>query len=236
MSGFNAGDITQAMEELSKEVTENMEIDDGKKAGSSTAAATTTTAAAKSSAPDINNMTAEQLKAYIVQKQREEYLAKLAKKQAKLGDKSHKFWNTQPVDQTKSIMKEVDGNEKESADSSKAPSEEEAPIVSRPLDPNTDIAKVKQEPYAMPAGYEWCELDMQNEDDVSALYKLLSANYVEDDDATFRFDYSADFLQWALTVPGYRKDWHVGVRVKKTGKLMASITAIPANIQVRDHT
>jgi glycylpeptide N-tetradecanoyltransferase len=236
MSGFNAGDITQAMEELSKEVTENMEIDDGKKAGSSTAAATTTTATAKSSAPDINNMTAEQLKAYIVQKQREEYLAKLAKKQAKLGDKSHKFWNTQPVDQTKSIMKEVDSNEKESADSSKAPSEEEAPIVSRPLDPNTDIAKVKQEPYAMPAGYEWCELDMQNEDDVSALYKLLSANYVEDDDATFRFDYSADFLQWALTVPGYRKDWHVGVRVQKTGKLMASITAIPANIQVRDHT
>ena len=60
MSGFNAGDITQAMEELSKEVTENMEIDDGKKAGSSTAAATTTTAAAKSSAPDINNMTTEQ--------------------------------------------------------------------------------------------------------------------------------------------------------------------------------
>ena len=28
------------------------------------------------------------------------------------------------------------------------------------------------------------------------LYELLSANYVEDDDETFRFQYSAEFLSW----------------------------------------
>lgn len=28
------------------------------------------------------------------------------------------------------------------------------------------------------------------------LYELLSANYVEDDDESFRFQYSAEFLSW----------------------------------------
>lgn len=28
------------------------------------------------------------------------------------------------------------------------------------------------------------------------LYNLLNENYVEDDDNMFRFDYSAEFLQW----------------------------------------
>ena len=30
------------------------------------------------------------------------------------------------------------------------------------------------------------------------LYELLSANYVEDDDASFRFQYSAEFLRWCV--------------------------------------
>lgn len=228
MAHFTASDVPTpgAGDELSRSV-EKMEIDDG---SSGEKAGPVPTEVVKSAAPDISNMNTEQLKAYILQKQREEVMAKMAKQRAKKGNKSHKFWNTQPVDQSKSIMTEAKDNEKQSATAVAA-----EPIVSRPLDPNTDIAKVKQDPYGMPAGYEWCELDMLNEDDVSALYKLLSENYVEDDDATFRFDYSADFLQWALTVPGYRKEWHVGVRVAKTGKLMASITAIPANVQVRDH-
>jgi hypothetical protein len=31
------------------------------------------------------------------------------------------------------------------------------------------------------------------------LYELLSANYVEDDDASFRFQYTAEFLQWCVS-------------------------------------
>eukprot|EP01098_Paradermamoeba_levis_P004578 TRINITY_DN1959_c0_g1_i4.p1 TRINITY_DN1959_c0_g1~~TRINITY_DN1959_c0_g1_i4.p1 ORF type:complete len:155 (-),score=25.66 TRINITY_DN1959_c0_g1_i4:24-488(-) len=48
----------------------------------------------------------------------------------------------------------------------------------------------------------------------------------------FRFDYSKDFLKWALTPPGFRLDWHVGVRVKSNQKLVGFITAIPAKIAV----
>lgn len=49
-----------------------------------------------------------------------------------------------------------------------------------------------------------------------------------------RFDYSIPFLQWALTQPGYFKDWHVGVRNIKTGALMGFITAVPVHIRVYD--
>ena len=30
------------------------------------------------------------------------------------------------------------------------------------------------------------------------LYELLSVNYIEDDDASFRFQYSAEFLRWCV--------------------------------------
>lgn len=50
----------------------------------------------------------------------------------------------------------------------------------------------------------------------------------------YRFDYSPEFLAWALTPPGYFPDWIVGVRVSKTKKLMGCITGIPASIKVDD--
>lgn len=61
---------------------------------------------------------------------------------------------------------------------------------------------------------------------------MLSANYVEADDATFRFDYTAAFLLWALTPPGWKKDWHLGIRVVKTKKMVAFISGVPAQMNV----
>ena len=59
-------------------------------------------------------------------------------------------------------------------------------------------------------------------------------NYVEDYDATFRFRYSGDFLKWALLGPGWRPDWLFGVRVVKTGNLVAFISAVPAMVKIMD--
>ena len=64
------------------------------------------------------------------------------------------------------------------------------------------------------------------------LYVLLNENYVEDDDNMFRFDYSPEFLRWALQPPGSLRDWHVGVRVTKNNKLFGFISAVPATIRV----
>jgi glycylpeptide N-tetradecanoyltransferase len=49
----------------------------------------------------------------------------------------------------------------------------------------------------------------------------------------FRFDYSAKFLLWALTPPGYHKEWHVGVRQASNKKLLAFITGVPARVCVK---
>lgn len=38
-----------------------------------------------------------------------------------------------------------------------------------------------------------------------------------------RFNYSPAFLQWALQPPGFRPEWHTGVRVKASRKLVAFI-------------
>lgn len=65
------------------------------------------------------------------------------------------------------------------------------------------------------------------------VYELLTLNYVEDDDAMFRFDYSANFLKWALQPPGWKKAWHLGVRVKSNQKLVGFISGIPAHMRMR---
>mmetsp|Transcript_42469 Transcript_42469/g.51515 ORF Transcript_42469/g.51515 Transcript_42469/m.51515 type:complete len:430 (-) Transcript_42469:457-1746(-) len=126
--------------------------------------------------------------------------------------KRHTFWETQPVTQfnTKEEEEQSDG----------------------PIDRIMTPAEVKQEPYNLPTNFEWTTCDMDDEATVEEVYKLLNQNYVEDDDNMFRFDYSKEFLKWALTPPEYIKEWHIGVRVTSTKKLVAFITGIPAQIAV----
>lgn len=86
-----------------------------------------------------------------------------------------KFWKTQPV-----------------------PRLDEEPTDSTvgPIEKDKAADEIKTDPSQLPAGYEWFTVDIENEQECQDVYELLSLNYVEDDDALFRFDYSADFLRW----------------------------------------
>ncbi|CAN1185798.1 Glycylpeptide N-tetradecanoyltransferase 1 [Linum perenne] len=128
--------------------------------------------------------------------------------------KQHKFWETQPVGQFKDV-----------GDTS---------LPEGSIEPPTPLSEVKQEPYNLPAQYEWTTCDMESDDTCNEVYALLRNNYVEDDENMFRFNYSKEFLSWALRPPGYYKSWHIGVRAKASKKLVAFITGIPARIRVRD--
>ncbi|KAM7254476.1 hypothetical protein ACFE04_003856 [Oxalis oulophora] len=128
--------------------------------------------------------------------------------------KKHKFWETQPV-----------GQFKDAGDSS---------LIEGPIEPPTPVSQVKQEPYNLPNLYEWVTCDMDSEEMCNEVYALLTNNYVEDDESMFRFNYSKEFLRWALHPPGYFKNWHIGVRVKSSKKLVAFITGVPARIRVND--
>ncbi|CAK9179771.1 unnamed protein product [Ilex paraguariensis] len=126
----------------------------------------------------------------------------------------NKFWETQPVGQFKDL-----------GDTS---------LPEGPIESPTPLSDVKQEPFNLPNLYEWITCDMDSEEMCTEVYNLLSNNYVEDDDNMFRFNYSKEFLLWALCPPGYYRSWHIGVRVKSSKKLVAFITGVPARIRVRD--
>jgi len=127
-------------------------------------------------------------------------------------DKEFKFWQTQPV-----------------------PKLDEKPSQHGPIEEKT-VDQVQKEPYNLPETFEWSDCDLHDEKTLDEVYTLLNQNYVEDDDSMFRFDYSREFLFWALHPPGYLPQLHVGVRTKtKTavkGKLVGFITGIPAHIRV----
>ncbi|XP_069770416.1 glycylpeptide N-tetradecanoyltransferase 2 isoform X4 [Narcine bancroftii] len=99
-----------------------------------------------------------------------------------------------------------------------------------PIEP--DKENIRQEPYSLPQGFMWDTLDMGSSEELKELYTLLNENYVEDDDNMFRFDYSPQFLQWALRPPGWLPQWHCGVRVSSNRKLVGFISAIPANVRI----
>ncbi|MQL92296.1 hypothetical protein Taro_024921 [Colocasia esculenta] len=139
-------------------------------------------------------------------------LARKVQESLALG-KRHRFWETQPVGQFKDVG--------------------DPTLLEGPIEPPTPLSEVKPEPYTLPAPYEWSTCDIVDDTVVAEVYNLLTANYVEDDENMFRFNYSCEFLRWALRPPGYYTAWHIGVRVKASKKLVAFISGVPARIRVR---
>ncbi|CAM4893024.1 unnamed protein product [Rotaria socialis] len=125
-----------------------------------------------------------------------------------------KFWHTQPVP---SIGKKV------------------ASENNGPVEENKPIEELKQEPYKLPDGFTWDEIDILDDEQLKELYVLLNENYVEDDDNMFRFDYSMQFLRWALCAPGWIRKWHAAVRVTKSRKMVGFISAVPIKMKAYEN-
>lgn len=136
-----------------------------------------------------------------------------AKTREEAMQKPYKFWSTQPV-----------------------PKLDEFTVANEHIEPNKAIAEIRQDPYALPDGFVWDTLNLNEPLVLAELYTLLNENYVEDDDAMFRFDYQPELLKWALQPPGWRQDWHTGVRVVRSGLLVAFISAIPGHVRIYDKT
>jgi glycylpeptide N-tetradecanoyltransferase len=52
----------------------------------------------------------------------------------------------------------------------------------------------------------------------------------------FRFDYSIEFIRWALCPPTYVPNWHIGVRGGEKKKLFGFVSGIPISLVVRKHS
>ncbi|CAD8043251.1 unnamed protein product [Paramecium primaurelia] len=124
-------------------------------------------------------------------------------------NKPHQFWQTQPMPNINEMDKLKPG-----------------PIQLGVL------AEVRKDPFNLIEKYEWFNVDLRNEEQAQQVYTLLKENYVEDDDNMFRFDYSIEFLRWALLPPGQYADWLVGVRVNQ--KLVGFISGIPVTLYIEN--
>ncbi|GAW83088.1 glycylpeptide N-tetradecanoyltransferase [Plasmodium gonderi] len=133
-------------------------------------------------------------------------LIKNAKDKIKI---DYKFWYTQPVPKINDEFNES---------------------VNEPFISDNKVEDVRKDEYKLPSGYSWYVCDVKSEKDRSEIYTLLTDNYVEDDDNIFRFNYSSEFLLWALTSPNYLKSWHIGVKYDASNKLIGFISAIPTDI------
>jgi len=125
---------------------------------------------------------------------------------------THDFWESQPVPKQSDKVGQED--------------------YDKEIDTPKTVADIREEPLDIPPGFTWSVVNIENDEECQEVYELLSQNYVEDDDAMFRFDYSVKFLQWALTPPGYKKDWLFGVRGGKKNKLFGFISGIPVHMEV----
>ncbi|XP_023346924.1 glycylpeptide N-tetradecanoyltransferase 2 [Eurytemora carolleeae] len=123
--------------------------------------------------------------------------------------KEYQFWSTQPV-----------------------PGLHEVITCNEEINPDPQIDQVRAEPYSLPQGFKWDTLNLDDPLVLKEVYVLLNENYVEDDDNMFRFDYSPEFINWALQPPGWVKDWHCGVRATKSNKMVGFISAVPAHVRM----
>jgi glycylpeptide N-tetradecanoyltransferase len=105
-----------------------------------------------------------------------------------------------------------------------------------PIVPDKPIQDIRKEPYTMPSGFIWSNVNVHNDQEIQELYTLLANNYVEDVEAAFRFDYSVEFLLWALTPPDANPDFIFGVRSTTSKKLVAFISGVPATAKIYDRT
>ena len=130
--------------------------------------------------------------------------------------KEFKFWKTQPVPQYNIDIKVDFG----------------------PINKENNIENIQKEPYTLPEGFEWKDLDLSISSDVDKLYEFLKSNYIGDESHLFGTDYSKEWLKWYLSPPEMNKDWLISVvkedKIKKKKKMIGFISAIPTKIMINN--
>ncbi|KAI0473555.1 peptide N-myristoyl transferase [Xylariaceae sp. FL0804] len=128
---------------------------------------------------------------------------------------AYKFWATQPVPK---FGEDADPNQ---------------PVDEGPIRAQT-VDEIPKEPSPLIDGFEWSTLDLLDDAQMKEVWELLNGHYVEDDEAMFRFNYSASILKWAMMPPGWKKQWHRGVRAAQSKRLVGFIAAIPVELRIRN--
>jgi len=77
---------------------------------------------------------------------------------------------------------------------------QDIPIQEGPLKVQ-QVEDIPTQPTTLPPGLEWSTLDPTHPEEMNDIWTLLNGQYVEDDDAMFRFNYSKEMLRWYVYLP-----------------------------------
>ena len=163
----------------------------------------------------------------ITEKEKKEFLnqirnLKKTQELIKMGELSglksdFKFWSTQPVPQFNKPLN----------------------IEFGPILKDINIENIPKEPYTLPEGFEWKEINLNQVSDIDKLYEFLKSNYIEDESHLFGSDYSKDFLKWFLSPPEMNNDWLLSVvkedKIKNKKKIIGFISAIPTKLSINNN-
>jgi len=98
-----------------------------------------------------------------------------------------------------------------------------------------DPATLKDsEPIALPPGFEWINIDPDDDEKMEELSQFLNDQYVEEQGGTFRLAFDRQTLQWAYKFPGFNKDYIVAIVNSKSKKILATFMCIISNLQAYD--
>jgi len=122
----------------------------------------------------------------------------------------HKFWNTQPINDT---TIKVDKEE----------------IIRK-----YEYDKNQIEPIKLPKEYEWSTLDLNNDEQISELSDFLLNNYLSNDNRTRLYFYSKESIKWYALCPGYSPELFVCVRDKETRKIVGNIFGVLVTVKVNE--
>ena len=108
----------------------------------------------------------------------------------------------------------------------------------KPIVEDIPLDEIRKKPFSLPSGFKWETMILEYIPYLIEVSQFLSENHVEDDNGVFkqpmfRFNYSPELIAWALLPPGYLKEWHIGIRIEKSNKLVGFVGAVPSNIRIR---
>ena len=164
----------------------------------------------------LAQLTTEQYES--IKKKHEEYMNKKDPDEPAKSMEEFLFWKTQPVPRF---------------DEKKSDSEKPAYGAIE----HKKLSEVSTSPINLSQnieGFEWCDMNINNESELDEVHALLNENYIEDLSSTMRFAYSKEFLKWAMSLPGTDPSWLVGIRVKASNKLVAFISAVPIQLGIKN--
>jgi len=113
----------------------------------------------------------------------------------------HQFWDTQPIQKIASALYSNETN---------CPLKKILP------------EEIKANPYNLPQGFEWVNVNITNEKELDELHQFLKENFV--DSSKISQYYSQDFIKWIICNSNYSADLQIGVKITKTQKLVGFIS------------